>query len=294
MIRKHRRRWVLGTLAGIYLFTMIFGGCADKLILMPQYGWIDAGTAQRQVIQMDGRGIEVWTARSELAQNREPEGFVLEFCGNATRAEQIAQYVAMRWNTHPIEAWVMNYPGYGGSDGPTRLALIPGSALAVFDELKKKAGDRPIFLEANSLGTAAALHVAAHRKVAGLVLQDPPPLRQLILRRHGWWNLWLLAVPVAMQIPSELDSPANARQVNAPAVFVLADCDEIVPPQYHKLVVDAYAGPKRTVIMQGCGHNDSLPGQAEKDLAERIEWLWNRGGGRGTGDSPVAPRSATP
>ena len=49
-------------------------------------------------------------------------------------------------------------------------------------------------------------HVAANRPVAAIVLQNPPPLRQLILGHYGWWNLWLIATPVALGVPSELDS----------------------------------------------------------------------------------------
>jgi hypothetical protein len=40
--------------------------------------------------------------------------------------------------------------------------------------------------------------VAANRPCAGLVLTNPPPLRNMILQRFGWWNLWLLATPVAL------------------------------------------------------------------------------------------------
>jgi hypothetical protein len=260
-------------LAALCLLTTTLGGCADALILQPPPGPMNAGPAKREVIRVGGKSVEIWTARSSSAQVGNAEVFVLEFCGNATRAEQIAQYVAMRWGSRSIEVWVMNYPGYGGSDGPNRLSAIPPASLAAFDSLQTRAGGRPIFLEANSLGTTAALCVASQRPVAGLVLQNPPPLRSLILRRYGWWNLWLVAVPVAMQVPTELDGPSTAAKVKAPAVFLLADQDEVVPPEYHRMVVDAYAGPKRIVTMRGAGHNDSVTGQAESELQHALGWL---------------------
>jgi pimeloyl-ACP methyl ester carboxylesterase len=259
-------------LTAVSVLMMTIGGCADTLILHPP-GPMDAGPAEREVIQAAGKSIELWTALSPSAQAGNAQMFVLEFCGNATRAEQIAPYVAMRWGSWPVEVWVMNYPGYGGSDGPAKLSAIAPAALAAFDSLKTRAGDRPIFLEANSLGTTAALYVASQRSVAGLVLQDPPPLRSLIVRRYGWWNLWLIAAPVAMQIPAELDGPSTAAKVKAPAVFLLADQDEVVPPEYHRMVLDAYAGPKRIVTMRGAGHNDSVTGQAETELQDALTWL---------------------
>jgi pimeloyl-ACP methyl ester carboxylesterase len=254
---------------------MTFGGCADTFLLHPQQGAIDAGPGVRRDFSLDGRNVQVWTARSPaLEVAEEPLGYVLEFTGNGTRAEQIAQFVADRWKKHPIEAWVMNYPGYGGSAGGARLALIPPTSLATYDQLAKIAHGRPIFLEANSLGTTAALFVAAHRPAAGLVLQNPPPLQNLLLDHYGWWNLWLVAGPVALQVPSDLNSLRNAPLVTAPAIFLTADNDEIVPPAYHKKVIDAYAGEKRVIDMGAVGHNDSVTGDSETKLLEDIDWLW--------------------
>jgi hypothetical protein len=109
------------------------------------------------------------------------------------------------------------------------------------------------------MGTVAALHVAAEREVAGVVLQNPPALRQLIVGDHGWWNLWLLAIPVSWQIPPELDSLANARRARAPAVFLMAENDEIVRPRWQRAILDAYAGPKQSFVLPGARHNDPVP-----------------------------------
>src|SRR5438128_2754530 len=136
----------------------------------------------------------------------------------------------------------MNYPRFGRSTGPARLNRIGPAALTAFDALRTSAGERPIVLFGASIGSAPALHVAAHRQSAGLILHNPPALRQMILRQFGWWNLWLLAGPVAAQIPKDLDSIDNAKRAHTPAIFLLAERDEIVAPRFHRLVVDAYAG----------------------------------------------------
>jgi pimeloyl-ACP methyl ester carboxylesterase len=167
---------------------------------------------------------------------------------------------------------MVNYPGYGGSTGPADLAAIPPAALAVYDHVAKLAGGKPIFLAGNSLGTTAALYVAASRPTAGLILQNPPALRNLILTRFGWWNLWLLAGPIALQVPKDLDSPTNAAKVTAPAVFVLADDDTLVVPANQRKTVNAYAGPKRVIRLKG-GHNDSISGDAERELVAGFDWL---------------------
>src|SRR4051812_43104622 len=96
--RRRRRRFVLLAIVLAYVGFMTFGGCADKFLLHPPQGAIDAGRATRREFQSDGRTVEIWTARSpKLAAGEQPRAYVLEYCGNGTRAEQIAQYVADRW-----------------------------------------------------------------------------------------------------------------------------------------------------------------------------------------------------
>ena len=252
---------------------MTFGGCADKLILHPTTNQIDSRGATRMDIPR-GNGItEAWVARSPGVQTDVPQAFVLEFTGNGTRAEQIAIYVAGRWGNHPVESWTVNYPGYGDSTGPARLSSIPPMAVEAFDAISKVAAGRPVIVCGNSLGTTAALYVAANRPVAGLVLQNPPPLRQVLLGHFGWWNLWLAAGPVALQIPSGLDSVTNAGHCHEPAVFISSMHDDYIPPQYHRKVIDAYAGPKRIVLLNG-DHNTAA--DKSDEFAAALDWLWSQ------------------
>ena len=274
MRRPTRRGTIFIALILVYAAVMSFGGCADRLLLHPSTHHADAGRAVARFIDVDGRRVEIFTARSPAAADREPEGFVLEFCGNATRAEHITQFVADRWKDHPVEVWVMNYPGFGRSDGPARLASIPRAALATYDELRRVAGDRPIFLAGNSMGATPALYVASQRACAGLILQNVPPLRRLILSRHGWWNLWLVALPVAIQVPVELDALDTAPRVTAPVVFIVGEQDTLVPPAYQRLIVRAYGGRREVISLPGVGHWESLPPDAEQELARAIDRLW--------------------
>jgi hypothetical protein len=272
---KTKRRGTLVVLLLGYTLLMLFGGCASKLILFPSRQPIDPRTAHRVLIP-DGRGrnVETWVDRSPGAAKTEPKVYVIEFTGNATRAEQVASYAAARWEERPIESWMVNYPGYGGSDGGAELSAIPPAALAVYDHVAKIANGKPIFLAGNSLGTTAALYVATQRPTAGLILQNPPAVRSLILSNYGWWNLWLLAGPIALQIPGELNSPANAAKVTAPAIFVLAGDDTFIVPANQMKVVNAYAGPKRIIHMSG-GHNDGITGDAATELVRGFDWLLN-------------------
>ena len=266
-------RIVLAIVAA-YLILILFGHLPDHLILFPTKAPIDAGEAARKMVPFQNGELEVWTAKSYRAkQQAGADIYVLRFYGNADRADRWVAAEAEEWNGRAVEIWGMNYPGFGRSTGPARLSRIGPAAVTAFDELKRHAAGRPIVLYGASLGSAAALHVARQRPVAGLILHNPLPLRQMILRRFGWWNLWLLAGPIALQIPRDLDSISNAKAIQTPAIFLLAEKDEIVPPRYHRLVVDAYAGQKRVISLPGAYHNDPVEGAALAELNHALDWL---------------------
>ena len=268
---------VAGLIAGFCVLVAMFMNLPDQLLLFPTTQAIDPHGAIRKTVPFENGELELWTARSHLAEQRgRADIYMLRFYGNADRADRWVAAEAEMWQERAIEIWGMNYPGFGGSTGPARLKRIAPAALTAFDALQREAGNRPIVLFGASIGTAPALHIAAHRHVAGLILHNPPPLRQMILRQHGWWNLWILAGPVAAQIPSDLDSIANARAVHAPAIFLLAEQDEIVAPRFQHLVVDAYAGEKRVIALRGAHHNSPIEGAALADFSNALDWLLPR------------------
>jgi pimeloyl-ACP methyl ester carboxylesterase len=249
----------------------------DRLVLFPTTYRIDAGAAVRKPIPFEGGELEIWTAQSRLAKQRgRPDIYVLRFYGNADRADRWVADEAEMWNNRAVEVWGMNYPGFGGSTGPARLVRMGPAALAAFDAVKHLAGDRPVIVFGASIGTTTALHIAAQRKVAGLILHNPVPIRQIILRQFGWWNLWLLAGPLAQKIPADLDSIANAKTTRSPAIFLLAEKDEVIAPKFHRLVVEAYAGEKRVVSLAGAGHNDPLEGASIANFLQALDWLLPR------------------
>ena len=268
------RPWRLIAIGIVYLVAMFFGHLPDHLILFPTRAPIDAGSAVRKMVPFQNGELEVWTAKSRRAREQgRADVFILRFYGNADRADRWAAAEAEMWGDRAVEIWGMNYPGFGGSTGPARLSRIGPAALAAFDELKRHAADRPIVPFGASIGATAALHVAAQRPISGLILHNPPPLREMILRQFGWWNLWLLAGPVALQIPRDLDSIENARAIHSRAIFLLAEHDEMVAPRFHRLVVNAYAGEKRVIDLPGAFHNDPIEGKALAELNKALDWM---------------------
>jgi hypothetical protein len=109
-----------------------------------------------------------------------------------------------------------------------------------------------------------------------VILQSPPPIPSIILREHGWWNLWLLAAPVAFQVPPELDGMKTAPRVQSPALFILTGRDSVVPLTYQRNILDLVASEKRTILLAEMEHNDPITGANERELQRGLDWLWER------------------
>jgi hypothetical protein len=274
-MKSHKRfKWLLLIAVILAVALPLIGvGCADRLILPPVPKNVRHDGSPRVAIPFHGGALEGFTARSPGATTTQPAAYVLRFSGDAAGA---AKFTAGRWQNKPIEAWAVNYPGYGGSVDPRTLKALAEASLGAFDALRATAGTRPIFVEGFSLATVPALYIAAHRDVAGVILQNPPPLRQLILGRNGWWNLWLLAGPVPASVPKEFDSIANASNSKCPAVFLMAERDNTVPMPYQQRIAAAYAGLTRIIVQANADHADPLNPADEAKLHGAMDWLWSQ------------------
>src|SRR4029077_13072201 len=161
MLPPHRRFLAIGV---VYFSVILFGHLPDHLILFPTTARIDAYGAVGKTVPFQNGQLELWTEKARLAQQRgRSDVYALRFYGNADRAERWVSAEADSWNERAIEIWGMNYPGFGSITGPSKLKRVAQAALAAFDALHNEAKDRPIIVFGASLGTTAALHVAAHR-----------------------------------------------------------------------------------------------------------------------------------
>jgi pimeloyl-ACP methyl ester carboxylesterase len=256
-----------------YLTSSRIAQFTSRFVLFPSRQPIDPDEATLKNLQIGDAQISICIARSDACNGLDPAAFVFCCSGNAARAERAIPVVRDFWSEHPVEVWGLNYPGFGESTGPTTLAGAAEAGLIVFDELAKQAADRPIILECHSFGCTVGLHIAAQRKVAAIVLYNPPPLRQVIFGHYGWWNLWLGALALLPHIPRQLDSLKNAANAKSPALFVSSEFDEVVPPRFHRRIFNAYAGEKRWLLLEGAGHG-SLFHEYRSEYRTALRWIW--------------------
>jgi pimeloyl-ACP methyl ester carboxylesterase len=266
---RQRRAALIAPLAAL-----ILAGCADSFMLLPSREVIPV-KAQEMTMQTPVGAMQLWSVDTDPSAG-EPEATVLGFTGNGSRAETDVLRFARYFQRHPVQLLVMNYPGFGASRRPAHLASIPTAALAVYDTVAADDPGKPVFVVGHSLGTTVALCVASHRPVSGLILHNPPPLKELIMGEFGWWNLWLAAAPIAEAIPDDMESLETETKVKAPAVFLLAGRDDLVEPPYQQMVVDGYPAPKQLIRLPTYGHNDPVTEEDLPNVLDAVDWMWAR------------------
>ena len=247
---------------------------ADRMILQPSRNPVSALGKARRLIEYRHGFVEAWTQRVGTSNSEDADVFVLKFAGTDERAERTNYQPLTSWPDLKGEVWSVNPPGYGGSSGRASLRTFAAAGKAAYDEIARVAAGRPLILMGTSLGTISALYLAARFPISGMVLRNPPPLRQLIVGKHGWWNLWVGAMLVSTQVPDYLCSIRNASRCHGiPAVFVGSARDRIVPPSYQARIVKAYSGPKRIMRLRKANHSTPMNAIEQIRFRRELEWL---------------------
>jgi hypothetical protein len=139
---------------------------------------------------------------------------------------------------------------------------------------------RPIVLVGTSLGAAVALQAAAlDARIAGVVAAETfSSLRTVAIERAPWVltdNMIARAFRLAEQSGHfELGaiSPERAAAgIRAPVLLIHGAEDHDTLPAHSQRVMAALSGPKRLILVEGAGHNESL--RHESTWVEIDEWI---------------------
>jgi uncharacterized protein len=247
---------------------------ADRLILCPTIQAIPVSDKSCRSLNVGDDRVEIWI-QDVGPLEREVDLYVLKFVGTGGRAERSSDQPACYWPTLRTRLWTVNPPGYGGSSGRASIRKLAPTARAVLEELMGLADGLPVVLFGNSLGGTCALHLAARYEVDGLIVRNPPPLREMILGRFGWRSCYLGAWLITRQVPEDLDCRANAGRATAPAVFVISAQDTTVPPIYQRLIHEVYRGEKEIVVLENAGHAGPFSPEAAVAYQQALDWLWS-------------------
>lgn len=190
----------------------------------------------------DGTRVHAWHLRAGPAM-------VLYFGGNAEEVSWMLE--AARAGAPGVSWLLLDYRGYGRSEGsPSQKALI-ADALALYDHAAHQPGVDPKRIHAfgRSLGSGVAVALAAQRPLKGVVLSTPYDSLLAVAKRHYWY------LPVRWMLKHPFDSMALAPRLDTPLLCLIAGRDEVIPPEHAERLYAAWKGPKRRVLLADATHN---------------------------------------
>jgi uncharacterized protein len=257
----------------------------DRLVFIPSRHPVDAEGRERRIVRLAGESAstgecELWGWDREADAGTAPDDgwAILKFPGAGGRAERASEFPAGLLPQGTVRGiWTVNPPGYGGSPGKPSLVDMPAVIRAVVSALEAWYPKARLFVTGNSLGCVWALHAARHPAVGGMLLRNPPPLKQMIAGRwrYNWWNLGL-ARWFAAAIPNELDAISNARQCRVPVLLIQSGNDRVVPLRWQELVAEALGGSAEKLVAPELGHEDPLPEHFREELQMRVTRLFGQ------------------
>jgi hypothetical protein len=206
----------------------------------------DPGVEEVRITAADGVKLHGLLKRAPAAGQGERYPLVIVFGGVARETSWMVS-----WGEKP-RAWgwlLVNYRGYGLSEGrPSEEALRQDAAL-VYDWAAARADvdAASIVVLGRSLGSYFAVQLASQRPVRAAILTTPfDSLAAVGGKRYP-------LLPVGMIVNGRYDSIALAPKVAVPALFVLADADDVVPMEHGQALARAWGGPASVLTLQG-GH----------------------------------------
>ena len=158
----------------------------------------------------------------------------------------------------------VNYRGFGDSDGKPSAGDFEKDALTLFDQASEKFEVAPeeICVFGRSLGTHMAAVVAAQRPVGRVVMISPfDSVLNIAKARYPIF-------PVRALLRHPFVTSQYAPRAKAPALFVLAESDWVVPRKRSEALIELWQAPKQVVVIPNATHNNFDSSEYRRAVSE--------------------------
>jgi fermentation-respiration switch protein FrsA (DUF1100 family) len=159
-----------------------------------------------------------------------------------------------------LSVFIFDYRGYGKSTGKISEEGFYLDAEAAYQYTAKKASENnnPIIIFGRSLGTVAAVHIAAANKCSGVILESAFTSLEDMAAYH-------YPIPFLPRLlKGRFNNISVIKRLHQPTLFIHGDQDTIVPYKMGQALFDAMNAPKAFYTIPGAGHNDTYDIGGEK------------------------------
>jgi fermentation-respiration switch protein FrsA (DUF1100 family) len=255
-LRRRLLNILLTILVGYVIALVLLRIFESHLIFFPDYpGRLEGDWHPRTLpvedvwlTASDGTKLHAWWIPHDQAKFT-----FLAFHGNASNiANRAPVYEFLR--DLPANVFAIEYRGYGRSEGHPSEAGLYRDADAAYQYLvaTQSIDPKTILSFGQSLGTTVATHLAAHRQVAGVVLEAPFPSASRMAAKVFWF------LPgVSLVVYSQFDTQARLEEITAPVLIVHCTQDPVIPFHFGQEVFAAARPPKDFLPINASCHEES-------------------------------------
>ncbi|WP_051284280.1 alpha/beta hydrolase [Desulforegula conservatrix] len=184
---------------------------------------------------------------AEPPANKKILGTVVMFHGNA------GSVIERIWYADSLSALgyrviLHEHPGYGARDGKLDEKNLVNDGVESVRFARIKYG-RPVYIVGESLGSGVAAGVISQAESEGAALIVPWDRIVNVAKKFYWY------LPVELLLKEKYDSIENLKAFKGPLAVVMAENDEIIPPECSRNLYESFGGKKKLWISKGAGHN---------------------------------------
>jgi len=217
----------------------------ESFIYFPAKGGVGPSPGEEVALTAsDGVRLHGWYVSHPKARHT-----ILWFHGNAGNIEYRRDRLS-ELRELPASVLVIDYRGYGKSDGAPTEQGLGLDARAAYDWLCSRTTPERIVLLGKSLGAGPACELASQVPVGGLIVQSAftsaPDMAPLVMPLF----------PARWFMRTKFDNLSKVARISCPKLFVHSRDDEIIPFRMGEALHAAAAAPKECAWFDGAGHND--------------------------------------
>jgi pimeloyl-ACP methyl ester carboxylesterase len=248
----------IGSVAALVLALFLF--CVfwfqEGLIFFPEKLSADhrfqfSSPFEERILPIAGENIHSLLFREKETSTK---GVVLFFHGNAGSLDGWGEVAAEILERTRWSVWILDYPGYGKSDGSiSSEAQLQRIAQEFYENAQKEFGQVVVF--GRSIGSGLAVKLAAENQVRALILETPySSLQSLAKRIMPWLPGWFVASVLKYKLRSDL----AAEKVKVPVLILHGTNDDLIPIDEAQTLSKRFPNLSQVqfVTLEGGGHND--------------------------------------
>lgn len=184
-----------------------------------------------------------WLINQEYAEKK----LVIYYGGNA---EDIYYNIPDLQKLEGIATLLVNYRGYGLSNGKTSEKNLFSDAVAIYDDIFPTYHPEKIVLLGRSLGTGVATYLASKRKTDGVILVTPYD-SMLNMAKEKFPFL-----PTSIILRHKFDSLRYVKKIECPILVLYSGNDSVVPNRRTENLIKNIDGHKIIVLIKEADHNN--------------------------------------